>query len=172
MKVINSDFFPQSILLVSLFSPVGRKADDKVVESINSGSAFPGSLLENYWGFITILKRAVKDVICRDVISLLSITYSNSDYQQESLLLSILSNGSGAQSVSCMANFSVFDGFHRLTETQQTGGRPGEGAGGGWSGGLGAADANGYTGWTGSRSSVQPREMESASRDGPQWKRV
>ena len=81
MKVINSDFFPQRILLISLFSPVGWKADNKVVESINSGSTFPGSLLKDDWGFIIILKRAVKDVMCRDAISLLSITSGNSDCQ-------------------------------------------------------------------------------------------
>ena len=47
-----------------------------------------------------------------------------------------------------MVNISIFEDFYRLTETGQTCSCWGEGAGGGWSGGSGVADANCYTGWT------------------------
>lgn len=85
----NSDFFPQSILWITIDSLDDQKSDKEVVRSINSGDVFPGFLLKDGWGFITLDKfwkeqlKVIKKTIAicvkvqRHAISWLSITYSN-----------------------------------------------------------------------------------------------
>lgn len=89
MKIIDSDFFPQSILWVMIDPPDDQKSDKEVVRSINSGYVFPSFFLKDGWGFITLDKfweeqlKVIKKIAINEkytdmlFISWLPITYSN-----------------------------------------------------------------------------------------------